>query len=65
MFSCGPTITPARAARTRPGIAASAARSHAALSGPYSRSSLSKTGESSVTSASPDSGYTDPEETKP
>ncbi len=56
MFSCGPTITPARAARTRPGIAASAARSHAALSGPYSRSSPSKTGESSATSVPSESG---------
>ena len=51
MFSCGPTITPARATSTRPGIAASAARSQAAFSGPYSRSSLSNTGESSLTGA--------------
>ena len=52
MFSCGPTITPARATSTRPGIAASAARSHAAFIGPYSRSAVSKRGDDSSTGAS-------------
>jgi hypothetical protein len=65
MFSFGPTITPERACRTRPGKAASKTRSHAAFNGPYSRSSESNTSESSSTGSSGQPRYADPDETKP